>query len=48
MKKDANVIDKNGFTDKFFDDLAKEGEKIESLANRQKELKQKHNQSVLQ
>ena len=48
MKKEDATIDKNGFTDKFFDSLAKEHEKIESLANRQRELKQKHNQSLLQ
>lgn len=48
MKKEVNVIDKDGFSNKFFDELAKEHEKVESMASKQKELKQKHNQSVLQ
>jgi hypothetical protein len=48
MKKDTNSIDKNGFSAKFFEELAKERDKTETFANRQKELKRKHNQSVLQ
>jgi hypothetical protein len=48
MKKDINSIDKNGFSTKFFEELAKEHDKTETLAERQKELKRKHNHSVLQ
>jgi hypothetical protein len=48
MKKEVNAITKDGFSNKFFDELAKEHDKIEVLANKQKELKQKHNHSVLQ
>jgi hypothetical protein len=48
MKKETNSITGNGFSNKFFGELAKESEKIDALANRQKELKQKHNNSVLQ
>ena len=48
MRKDVNSIDKNGFSAKFFEELAKEHEKTKSLADRQKELKRKHNQSGLQ
>lgn len=48
MKKEVNSITKDGFSNKFLDDLAKEHDKVKDLANRQKELKQKHNQSVLQ
>lgn len=47
MKKDVNSISKDGFSNKFFEELAKEHEKINMLANKQKDLKQKHNQSVL-
>jgi hypothetical protein len=48
MKNDVNSIDKNGFSVKFFDELAKEHDRSKVLADKQKELKQKHNQSVLQ
>lgn len=48
MKKQVNSITKDGFSNKFLDELAKEADKVKDLANRQKELKQKHNQSVLQ
>jgi hypothetical protein len=48
MKKDIGSIDKNGFSAKFFEELAKEHGKTETLADRQKELKRKHSQSVLQ
>lgn len=47
MKKEPNSIDKNGFSNKFFEELAKEQEKINELASKQKQLKQKHNQSTL-
>ncbi|WP_268544542.1 hypothetical protein [Candidatus Nitrosotenuis cloacae] len=47
MKKDVNSIDKAGFSNKFFEELEKEYEKIDSLASKQKELKQKHTQSTL-
>lgn len=48
MKKEVNSIAKDGFSNKFFDELAKEHDKTKVLANKQKELKQKHNQSVSQ
>ena len=48
MKKETNSITKDGFSNKLLDDLAKEHDKVKDLANRQKELKQKHNQSVSQ
>jgi hypothetical protein len=48
MEKKDNPNTENGFSNKFFDDLAKEYDKIDNLANQQKELKQKHNQSVQQ
>ena len=47
MKKEPNPIDKNGFSNKFFEELAKEQEKIDELADKQRQLKQKHNQSNL-
>ncbi|MGQ0605721.1 MAG: hypothetical protein ACT4OD_02040 [Candidatus Nitrosotenuis sp.] len=47
MKKDVNSIDKTGFSTKFFEELAKEHDKIDELASKQKQLKQKHNQSNL-
>jgi|OM-RGC.v1.038236813 hypothetical protein len=47
MKKDINAIDKNGFSNKFFEELEKEHDKISEFANRQKQLKQKHSQSGL-
>ncbi len=47
MKKEVNSIP-SGFSNKFLDELAKEHDKVKDLANKQKELKQKHNQSVLQ
>ncbi|MEM2161013.1 MAG: hypothetical protein QXN55_08680 [Candidatus Nitrosotenuis sp.] len=47
MKKDVNSIDKNGFSNKFFEELAKEHDKISELASRQKQLKQKHTQASL-
>jgi len=48
LKKDVHSIDKSGFSNKFFEELEKEYEKVDSLANKQKELKQKHTQSTLQ
>lgn len=48
MEKKTNSVARDGFSDKFFNALAKEHDKIGDLANRQKALKQKHNQSVLQ
>ncbi len=47
MKKDVNSIDKAGFSTKFFEELAKEHDKIDELASKQKQLKQKHVQSNL-
>ncbi|WP_158507465.1 hypothetical protein [Candidatus Nitrosotenuis cloacae] len=47
MKKEVNPIDKTGFSTKFFEDLAKEHDKIDELASKQKQLKQKHLQSNL-
>jgi len=46
MKKDVNSIDKNGFSTKFFEELAKEHNKSKDLADKQKALKQKHHQSA--
>jgi hypothetical protein len=48
MKKETNSITKDGFSNRFFAELAKEHDTIKTLADKQKELKQKHNQSVLQ
>jgi hypothetical protein len=47
MKKDVNSIDKNGFSNKFFEELGKEHDKVSEFANRQKHLRKKHNQSDL-
>ena len=47
MKNEPNSIDKNGFSNRFFEELTKEHDKIDELANKQKQLKQKHNQSAL-
>jgi hypothetical protein len=46
MKKDANPIDKNGFSVKFFEELEKEHAKSKDMADRQKSLRQKHSQSA--
>ena len=46
MKRDVNSIDKNGFSTKFFEELAKEYDKSKDLADRQKTLKRKHHQSA--
>ena len=48
MKKDAaKPIDKNGFSEVFFDELTKEYDKADTFASKQKELKHKHTQSTL-
>jgi hypothetical protein len=47
MKKDVLPIDKNGFSNKFFEELEKEHDKVEEFADRQKQLKQKHVQTGL-
>lgn len=47
MKKDTIPIDKNGFSERFFEELAKEYDKVDTFANKQKELKHKHTQSTL-
>jgi len=46
MKKDTSPIDKNGFSTKFFEELSKEHDKSKELADKQKALRQKHNQSA--
>jgi len=47
MKKDTPPIDKNGFSERFFEELTKEYDKADTFANKQKELKNKHTQSTL-
>ncbi len=47
MKKATNPIDKNGFSERFFEELTKEYDKADAFANKQKELKHKHTQSTL-
>lgn len=47
MKKDILPIDKNGFSNKFFEELEKEHDKVSEFADRQKQLKQKHGQADL-
>ena len=47
MKKDTAPIDKNGFSERFFEELTKEYDKANTFANKQKELKHKHTQSTL-
>lgn len=47
MKKDILPIDKHGFSIKFFEELEKEHDKFSEFADRQKQLKQKHDQSGL-
>ncbi|MFY9300600.1 MAG: hypothetical protein WAO91_05375 [Candidatus Nitrosotenuis sp.] len=48
MRKDIDSIDKNGFSVRFFEELVKEHERAKDLADKQKALKLKHSQSVLQ
>ena len=47
MKKDVHSIDKNGFSNKFFEELEKEHDKFAEFADKQKQLKQKHTNSGL-
>lgn len=42
MSKKARSIDKEGFSNKFFEELDKEHDNAKDLAKRQKELKNKH------
>ncbi len=51
LAKETRRIDKKGFSNKFFEELDKEHDNAKNLADRQKDLKQKHqkkesNQSV--
>jgi hypothetical protein len=48
MKKNIDSIDKNGFSVRFFEKLDNEHKKAKDLADKQKALKLKHCQSVLQ
>ena len=42
MSKKTRSIDKKGFSNKFFEELDKEHDKVKIMAKRQKELKNKH------
>ena len=42
MSKRPRSIDKEGFSNKFFEELDKEHDNAKNLAKRQKELKDKH------
>ena len=42
MKKDVLPIDKNGFSNKFFEELDKEHDKVEEFADRQKQRSEEH------
>ena len=42
MSKRPRSIDKEGFSNKFFEELDKEHDNAKDLAKRQKELKDKH------
>ena len=42
MVKETRSIDKKGFSNKFFEELDKEHDNAKNLAERQKDLKQKH------
>ena len=42
MSKKARSIDKEGFSNKLFEELDKEHDNAKDLAKRQKELKNKH------
>ena len=42
MSKKARSVDKEGFSNKFFEGLDKEHDNAKDLAKRQKELKDKH------
>jgi hypothetical protein len=48
MEKKTNFVTNDGFSDRFFETLAKEHDKVADLANKQRQLKQKHNHLVLQ
>ena len=42
MNKETRSIDKKGFSNKFFEELDKEHDNAKNFAERQKELKKKH------
>ena len=42
MTKPSRSIDKNGFSNKFFEELDKEHDNSKTMAKRQKDLKDKH------
>ena len=42
MSKKARSVDKEGFSNKFFEEIDKEHDNAKDLAKRQKELKNKH------
>ena len=42
MSKKARSVDKEGFSNNFFEELDKEHDNAKDLAKRQKELKNKH------
>tara|TARA_Y100000590_G_scaffold279545_1_gene313938 strand:- start:2226 stop:2363 length:138 start_codon:yes stop_codon:yes gene_type:complete len=44
MKKNNSSIDKNGFTNKFFEELDKEHDTAKLYGKKQRELKEKHQQ----
>ena len=45
MSKETRSIDKKGFSNKFFEELDKEHDNSKELAKRQKELKEKKQNS---
>ena len=45
MSKETRSIDKKGFSNKFFEELDKEHDNAKELAKRQKELKEKKQNS---
>ena len=45
MSKEPRSIDKKGFSNKFFEELDKEHDNAKELAKRQKELKEKKQNS---
>tara|TARA_Y100000590_G_scaffold280130_1_gene314728 strand:- start:1882 stop:2019 length:138 start_codon:yes stop_codon:yes gene_type:complete len=44
MEKNIGSIDKNGFTNKFFEELDREHDTAKLYGKRQRELKEKHQQ----
>jgi hypothetical protein len=48
LKEKPQTVDKDGFSDSFFVDLQKEYDRINSFAQKQKELKKKHTKAVMQ